>query len=130
MTARLRALAAGIVLAIASATAQTPTVTVVDGDTATVNGERMRLIGFDCAETYQAKCEGEYKLGIVATVRLQKLIDAAKKIETVTDGRRDRYRRLLGRLIVDGRDVMLPMTADGLCVPYSGRTMRRSWCSD
>jgi endonuclease YncB( thermonuclease family) len=122
------------VLAVASATAaRAPTVTVTDGDSIKVNGERWRLLGYDCPETYQAKCESEYKLGIVATARLQKLIDTAKKIETVTDGRRDRYRRILGRLIIDGRDVMLPMTADGLCVPYVCGAhrcpRRRSWCA-
>jgi micrococcal nuclease len=101
---------------------------VVDGDTVRVNGVSLRLVGFDCPETYCARCESERARGNAATARLRQLIVSAKKVDFVADRRIDRYGRQLGYLRVDGRDAGAILIREGLCVPYSGHTRRRDWC--
>lgn len=105
-------------------------IVVVDGDTIKVDGVSWRLKGFDTPETYFAKCQSEYQAGILAKQELEALIRHGKKVETVTDGREDRYHRVLGRLMIDGRDVAEIMIERGLARRYNGRTKRLGWCPD
>ncbi|MEL6388390.1 MAG: thermonuclease family protein [Pseudomonadota bacterium] len=58
-----------------AAFAQAGTLTVVDGDTLRLNGERLRLIGIDAPETgHRAQCAHERLLGESAKRRLAQLI--------------------------------------------------------
>jgi endonuclease YncB( thermonuclease family) len=121
------ALAATLV-ATGATVAQTGAIEVVDGDTVKVDDVSWRLEGYDCPETYYARCPSERAQGDAATRRLQQLLDGAKKIDLLADRHVDRYGRQLGHLPVDGRDVGEILVREGLCVPYSGHTKRRDWC--
>ena len=100
---------------------------VVDGDTIDADGERVRLIGYDTPETYQAQCAYERALGDAATARLRELIAFPAVVELVLQPGRDRYGRLLGRLLVNGRDVGTTLIGEGLARAYSGGR-RDGWC--
>lgn len=98
---------------------------IVDGDTIAIGRERIRLMGFDAAETYHPRCPKERALGERAKVRLAQLTrDAAIGLERHG---RDRYGRTLAVLRVDGRDVAEIMIAEGLARTYHGER-RKSWC--
>ena len=56
------------------------------------------------------------------------MIDTAQEINTKTDNKRERWRRVLGRLYVDGVDVGDILISEGLAVPYNGKGRRRDWC--
>jgi len=100
---------------------------VVDGDTIDISGERVRLLGFDTPETYRARCNYEKRLGDLATARVRELLGGVVRIELVLLPGRDRYDRLLGRLIVNGTDVGDTLMAEGLARRYDGGR-RQGWC--
>lgn len=113
---------------------------VVDGDSIVAPGPvapspspakpdpvEWRLTGFDTAEL-DAKCEAERRLAIMAQRRLADLLRTAKAVDLVDSGERDRYRRPLGRLMIDGRDAGAIMIAELLARPYRGGP-RKGWCS-
>lgn len=101
---------------------------VVDGDSVKVDGREWRLKGYDTAETAKAWCEGERRLGIIATKRLEALIANARALELTGGETTDRYNRPLGTLLVDGVDTGQTMIAEGLARPYNGGR-RKGWCS-
>lgn len=80
-------------------------ITVVDGDSVQIGGQEWRLIGFDTPETGRAQCEGERRAGLFAQRRLEQLLASGARLQMEDSGQRDRYRRPLGVLRVDGRDV-------------------------
>lgn len=100
---------------------------VVDGDTIDISGERVRLVGFDTPETYRSRCNYEKRLGDLATARVRELVGGVARIELVLLPGRDRYDRLLGRLIVNGTDVGDTLMAEGLARRYDGGR-RQGWC--
>lgn len=100
---------------------------VVDGDTIDISGERVRLVGFDTPETYRSRCDYEKRLGDLATARVRELVGGVARIELVLLPGRDRYDRLLGRLIVNGTDVGDTLMAEGLARRYDGGR-RQGWC--
>ena len=101
--------------------------TVDDGDTVTLRGQSIRLVGFDTPETYRAQCASERSLGDAATDRLRDLLARASSAELIYLPRRDQYGRDLARLVVDGRDVADTMVSEGLARRYTGG-QRRPWC--
>ena len=131
MGRRLSAAAVAALLAVAPASAEPVTadrIGIVDGDTVTIDGESWRLMGYDTPEGEHAWCEAERRLSAKATARLGEIIAAAGRIEAVTDGARDRYKRVLGRLLVDGRDVAEIMIGEDWARPYAGGR-KKGWCS-
>ncbi len=87
---------------------------VTDGDTLTVWGngtrEKVRLHGIDCPESDQS-------FGSQATQLATQL--ALEKTVTVTDLGRDRYRRMLGEIVLpDGRMLNQELVRDGFCWWY------------
>jgi len=104
-------------------------VRVVDGDTIAAHGENWRLSGYDTPETLFARCARERILGHAATLRLRALIDGAGHIEIVARSGRDRYRRRLGVLLLDGADVADTMIEEGLARRYRGGR-RQGWCGE
>jgi endonuclease YncB( thermonuclease family) len=119
-------LAAAMLLPAAVAADDRPA--AVDGDSILVGGVEWRLMGFDTPEIARAWCEAERRLGLLAKVRLAALIAAAGRIETRDSGARDRYRRPLGDLILDGANVRDAMIGEGYARPYNGGR-RKGWCS-
>ena len=95
-------------------------ITVVDGDT-------IRLTGYDTPETFRAQCDAELQRGNAATARLRALLQQADSVELVEQDRRDRHGRILARLMLDGRDVADVMISERLARRYNGG-QRQSWC--
>lgn len=130
MTARLAALV--LSLAAAAPARADPvdkaSIAVVDGDSITVSGQEWRLRGFDAAETTRAACEAERRLGLLTQRRLEQLLAAAVRVELEGGTEHDRYRRPLGDLVLDGRNVRDTLIAEGWARPYNGGP-RKGWCS-
>ena len=84
----------------------TPTKTcIVDGDTLWLNGENIRLEGFDTPEPQTQICGGEREkaLAAQASARLKDLLNTNSW--TVERSGADRYGRTLGTIRIDGQDV-------------------------
>src|SRR5690606_8599100 len=89
-------------------------ITVTDGDTIRVDGERVRLVGFNAPETTNARCDLERELGDRATARLKQMVAGGgltfEKLACAcppgTEGNdRCNYGRACGTLRVAGRDL-------------------------
>lgn len=102
-------------------------VRVVDGDTVEFKGNNWRLMGFDAPETFQPKCEEERALGLKTKARLQALLDS-KPWQLIKSKGKDKYGRVLGRLMIDGEDVADILVGEGLAHRYDGRAKRQPWC--
>lgn len=104
---------------------------VVDGDTLTIRGERIRIANIDTPEIRRAQCDAERRLGHVAKRRLAELLgegDIVVKRGDPIDGRmKDRHGRTLALVSVGGRDVGRILIAEGLARQWSGR--REPWCN-
>lgn len=98
---------------------------IVDGDTINLDGERIRLMGFDAPETYRAQCPSERERGLAAKRRLSELLNG----HTLNVRRccLDKYGRTLAHVLVDGRDVGETMVGEGLARVYKGGH-RKGWC--
>ena len=96
---------------------------VTDGDTILCNEERIRILGVDAPETRFAQCDAEYRLGIVAKLRLEELVREAN-LEIRRNGR-DRYDGTLAQIIVDGMDVAELLSPKVSHVRANGRDVVR-----
>ncbi|MFK7882352.1 thermonuclease family protein [Roseobacter sp.] len=115
---------------VQTTTAQTVSpsrLSVVDGDTVRLNGETIRLLGFDTPETYRAECESERQQGDAATARLRDLLRLASSAQLAYQPRPDKYGRSLATLTLDGRNVADILVGEGLARRYTGGA-RRPWC--
>lgn len=99
--------------------------TVVDGDTVRLGDERIRIIGLDAPELH-GHCRAEKRLAIRARDRMAQLI-AGDHVEVIRSLRKDKYRRTLAIIRVNGVDVARVMIIEGLARPYHGER-RQSWC--
>jgi micrococcal nuclease len=104
---------------------------VIDGDTADIDGERVRISNLDAPEMPgRARCAREAELAVAAKAKLTTILSVrGARIELIRDTIRpkDRYGRTLGRITVDGVDVAEPLTAAGVARPWRGRSS--DWCS-
>ena len=88
----------------------------------------VRLIGLDTPELHPARCAEEKALGEKARDRLIALINGAKAVRVIVEGkRRDKYGRLLVRIEADGVDVAQTLIAEDLGRAYNGGR-RKGWC--
>jgi endonuclease YncB( thermonuclease family) len=96
----------------------TGVVTVNDGDTLTLNGEKIRLRGIDAPEYNQTCLRGgeEYPCGRRSRDALGKLI--AGRAVTCAGWERDRYGRLLGNCSAGKEDLNEAQVASGWAVAY------------
>lgn len=102
------------------------TYSIYDGDTITIEGERIRIMGLDTPEIGSgARCESEANAAVAARNRLSDLL-AGAEITLRRDGT-DRYGRTLAYVYADGRDVAKALIAEGLARPYHGGR-RQDWC--
>lgn len=101
---------------------------VVDGDTIRMNGEKIRLVGFNTPEISEPACPAEAAKGEQAKLRLLELLNSGSiALAATADRDRDRYGRLLRQVTVNGRDVADTLISEGLAEPYRGG-QKRNWC--
>lgn len=100
---------------------------VIDGDTLAWGEERVRLQGIDAPEIRSPECVEELRQGQAARAALEAMVRGGRELVIQDSGERDRYRRLLGRLSVDGRDAGEILMARGLAVAYEGHRTA-GWC--
>lgn len=100
---------------------------VIDGDTIELDGQSIRLVGFDTPETWEPDCEYERALGALATSRLVDLVGSGMRVDVTMLPGRDRYDRGLARMFIGNVDVSDILTAEGLARPYK-RGRRAGWC--
>ncbi len=100
---------------------------VIDGDTISFHGQRIRMIDYDAPEISEPHCASEAALGHRAKLRLLELLNSGV-VDIRTQGSRDedRYGRKLRLVLVDGRSVGDTLIAEGLAWPWQGR--RHAWC--
>lgn len=87
--------------------------------------ETARLLGIDTPEL-RGRCPGETAAARAAKQALTALVRSARTL-VVTTGGRDRYRRPLIRLTLDGQDAAAAMIAAGQGRAYDGGP-RAGWC--
>lgn len=92
-------------------------VIIIDGDTVDIDGTRIRLLDIDTPETYRSHCEAELTVGLRAKERLRALLNSGA-VSYATDGKHDRYGRLLARVLVNGADVGPLLLAEGYALPW------------
>lgn len=110
---------------------------VIDSDTVDVGLDKnLRIIGYDGPEKgRRAKCDAERDLAKLATAHAQEIIADADKVEVVlaVPVRRDRYRRYLGGLTIDGRDYAADMVSAGYLAKWDydecGKACKPDWCA-
>ncbi|KZL24250.1 thermonuclease family protein [Pseudovibrio sp. Ad37] len=99
---------------------------VIDGDTFYIGYERIRISDINTPETYRPECDYEAQLGAKATARMIELLNAGP-FELVATGRdKDRYGRLLRKVVRDGRSLGDILVREGLARHWTGR--RKPWC--
>lgn len=102
---------------------------VCDGDTLEdrANGRVYRLANIDAPETGEfAKCATERRVGERAKWAAVKTIRNAERVTVRRTLRRDRYRRIVAYVFVDGVDLGELLMAQGLARPWRG--WRPAWC--
>lgn len=104
----------------------TRAVRVIDGDTFSLGGERVRLSNIDAPELGRgARCRAEAQLAQDARRYLRRRFADAGRAEITRSGR-DRFRRTLATVRIDGRDVGDDMVSAGLARRWEGQ--REQWC--
>lgn len=94
---------------------------VIDGDTLSISGERVRLAGLDAPKAKQScidENDWSWKCGAEATKWLRNAT-RGRTVTCSTDGR-DRYGRFIGRCEASGTDLNRGLISAGLAVSYMG----------
>lgn len=108
------------------AEAVTSAVSVYDGDTITIDGERIRILGLDTPEIGpRARCAAEQQGAVAARAELERMLFRAKV--TIRRDGTDRYGRTLAHVYADGENVARALISAGLARPYQGGK-REGWC--
>ena len=106
----------------------------IDGDTIRSKNETIRLIGFDTPEKHHVRCLREARIAKRATVYLQSLLEDKTKQKDIERIGKDKYKRTLAYLFIDGTDIADIMTEMGFAVVYEcpkGRCPKRiDWCKE
>lgn len=93
-------------------------VSVIDGDTLELHGQRIRIWGVDAPESRQVCHRGgaEYRCGQLASNRLDNWI--GDRTVSCQQQSRDRYRRIVARCRVGGEDIGGWLVRHGYAVRY------------
>lgn len=98
---------------------------VIDGDTFSLGGRRIRILGIDAPETHPSRCTQEAQLGNAATDKLRALLSSGTI--TMSGSGHDQYGRELRQVFVNGTDVADVMISAGLARSYDGGR-KLPWC--
>lgn len=122
----MRIVASAICLILLSGAAS-PRLTVIDGDTLRLGRERLRIENLDAPDIgAHARCDLERARGNAARAYAQRLVSRTIWFEIVPTGRRDRYGRLVVRVLFDGQDFGNAMIEAGHGRAWRGRSS--DWC--
>ncbi len=126
-------LTAALAFSDAAAQGAGSVVRVIDGDTyeVFVDGKqiRARLANADTPETGErARCAEELEAGNRATAWMKEQV-SSRAVVVISLGRLDKYKRLLVRITVDGRDLGELLVEQGLGRFYNGER-RMPWCPE
>ncbi|WP_188569612.1 thermonuclease family protein [Youhaiella tibetensis] len=100
---------------------------VSDGDTISINGQRVRIVGIDAPELDQTctdKAGSAWRCGREAREHLVALIGKAP-VTCASEGR-DKYGRVLGRCEAGGADLGAAMIEAGFAVSYDDYKVRET----
>lgn len=104
-------------------------VRVIDGDTIQIRSEKIRFEGIDAPEMKGA-CEDEVAVANLAKARVIELISGGQVI--IERSGRDKFRRTLAKVTVEGQDVGKTLIQEGLARKWE-RTWKPGldavWCS-
>ena len=115
---------------------QVEIVRVIDGDTVVLSKkisgtDRLRLEGIDTPETRTAKCNREASLGYEAKGYARALLED-KQVILYTSGKTDKYRRLIGRIMVNDANYGQTMIEKGYAVrwtkEWAAAPKEKRWC--
>ncbi len=98
---------------------------VVDGDTISVNGEKVEIAGIVAPEIQGAQCDAERAKGIDAAVQLAALLNSGSV--ALSRPFRDGYGRVARTVEVKGQDVGQRLTDMGAVREYQGS--KPNWCA-
>lgn len=130
MIKRLVAAIAAIALQVSAVHAEniaSKHIHMVDGDTAKLNGQSYRLVGFDTPETWKPRCGFEKGLGQAATDRARVVVAKAGWVNFIVMPGKDKYGRGLARILINGKDLGDILIEEGLARKYT-KGRRKSWC--
>lgn len=109
---------------------------VIDGDTIVIEAPylpkplkkeiSLRIVNTDTPELHKYKCELEYNLASEAKEFTQSVLNKAKE-KTVLIQDEDKYFRLLGDVVVDGKLLSNLLLESGYAKSYKGNK-KQSWC--
>lgn len=108
----MKAAALALLLSVSPAFAE---VTVTDGDSLELAGERVRLYGIDAPEQAQICLDG-WPAGAEATAYLVKLVDGRRVECRMVE--RDRYGRAVSLCYADGDDLSAAMVSAGMALAF------------
>jgi endonuclease YncB( thermonuclease family) len=83
-------------------------------------------MGIDTPEI-KGMCENEKALARQARAFTHNLMIGAQAIELL-EPKRDKYFRILARVMADGKEVAQELVAAGFAVPYNGHGRKKNWC--
>lgn len=126
-------LLSALLIAVAASAESGAILRVIDGDTyeVLIDGKRVRarLENADTPETGdRARCPEEREAGERATAWVREQV-AQRRVEVQSLERLDKYKRLLVRITVDGRDLGELLVVQGLGRYYGGER-RMTWCPE
>jgi len=112
-------------------------VRVIDGDTVVISAPflpkplkptiPLRIGGVDTPEKgKRAHCKSEAELGEAATTFTKDLVSQAKTVDIIIKGE-DKYFRLLGDVLLDGKSLKDSLLEKGFAHVYHGEK-KQSWC--
>lgn len=110
---------------------------VYDGDTLFIDipdvppvlGKRIgvRILGMDTPELHSLNA-CEKRKGLEAKAALVEMLRGAKRVDII-DVKRDKYFRILGTVLIDGRSATQELIRRKLAYPYHGeKKPKRNWC--
>ena len=123
---RLRSVFVSIALACAAPALAGPqgVISVVDGDTIEVGGERIRLHGIDTPEDDQSCGGGATPMWACGAWVTREVRARYQGRRATCEGiERDRYGRLVAKCVVEGRDMGEALVSDGLAFAYRTYSM-------
>jgi micrococcal nuclease len=108
---------------------------ILDGDTVDVDldlgfkvvlsKERVRIAGIDTPESRTRDLE-EKKFGLASKERLKQLLGKTAVVRTMKPDSKEKFGRILGDFIVDGKSVSEILIEEGYAVPYQGDNKENS----